>query len=289
MPDIGSQPLSLNRERPGPIGVYVGNYGSNSVAEFRGANRKSRGPECTVSNLYLPNGIGVNAQHYLYVPTSMSAYDGKVSIFEPLCGALVAQVSLPVGVDNSPTDVAFDNKRKIAYVGTYEDSVYPLNFDSRRFGKPLKLLCAPSFRVDAVAVDQRGDVFAADSYGSQASVVEWVGGAGNCKILAVTGFGTIIGLLTDSENNLIDTDHAGKVLVWKPPYDGMPNRTISCCGGLPVLFGKLDRNDNLYLTVQYGGVQVINYQTGKVEYGWGSGLSEPVGIGIDEAPPTSPP
>jgi hypothetical protein len=279
-PDTALVRGTLRLAKP-TVNVYVsafGNFSSNAIPEYLVPNRRNLAPECHVFQVFYPNGIGVNAQHFLYVPEAF----GQVLEFNPKCGAVAATVTLPAGRDNQGTDVAFDTTAKIAYVDTVEDGVYPIPFGSTTPGSPLT--CNAYALSFAVATDSKGDVFAAGQTSTGTLVVEWAGGKGNCQTLGISGFGTINGLTMDSKDNLIDIDDSAGILVWAPPYNGAPNRVIKEMGASA--YGKLDAGNRILYVADYENLtaDAYDYKTGTYNYSWNQGLPQTgaiEGIAVD--------
>jgi hypothetical protein len=264
-----------------PGGLYVAQQGDYAAYEFALPNKLNDPPKCSIT---LPNygadGIGVNAKRILYVPMLTT---NTILTFKPSCGAAGPTLNDPSG---QPIDVAFDNTNNIVYVDDYSTN----HIDVYEGGatSPTRTLSNPAVNTtEGIAVDAQGDVFQS-SFGSVTpSIVEYPGGqqTGN-KVLPITGLSLPAGLEFDRKGNLIVIDEANGILIYAPPLNGAPKKTITPQGG--ATYGALDAaNRHLYVTdISQHSVDVYAYPSVKYKYTITNGLGRLVsGVAVDPPAP----
>lgn len=285
--------LSVSPDQNGAMpsgGLYVAEAGARSVPvirEYALPDIKNGPPKCkdilSSSGVY---GIGVNARRVLYVPL-IGTYGKphKILTFGPYCGA-----SGPTLIDPyTPIDVAFDNTANntvyVADVDTSGIDVYEKGATS-----PTRTLSNSALRhAVGVAVDGSGNVFQTGV--DTSNIAEYPRGQQQgSRVLGVTGLDRPGGLEFDVKGNLIVIDSYSGILVYAPPFNGPPIRTIRTKGS--PLYGKLDfANRNLYVSDSSFGenhpVDVYAYPSGTFEYSITNGLTKygSTGVAVDPASP----
>jgi|GEM_PF-3077965 len=259
--------------------LYVSQFLGSTVNGYAVPDTKNNPPKCQISSVSSVLGIGVNAAHDVYVP---NAGTRTLNVYGPNCGTLLKSVAIPGGIQDS--DVAFNEKTKTAYVDlTTPAEVLPIKYAASSFGKAL--VCAAIANSFDVAVDAKGNVYQGGITSASAPILAvWTGGKGACRTLKVTGLNFPVGLAFDAKSNLIVTDIGAGVLIYKPPYNGAPTRTITPKGEAP--YSALDATGtNLYVAnLTAGSVDVYKYATGTYTYSITNGLvqgNQPWGVAID--------
>jgi DNA-binding beta-propeller fold protein YncE len=261
--------------------LYVGQFYVSNIADYRLPDLKNGLPRCGISGELAVNGLGVNAEHIVYVPQGSGRL---LDIYAPKCGALLASLNVPGGSQDS--DVAFNEKTRTAWVDlTSPAGVIPIQYGALNFGT--ELTCSSLTRSFGVAVDDKGNVYASGANGSASTIVVWPGGTGTCSTLGVTGLGFPGGIVFDSNSNLIVDDVKNAMIdIFAPPYSGAATRTITPKG--TPSYGKLDaKGVNYYVSNRSAGsADVFNYSTGAYEYSITNGLYESYAVeGIAVDPP----
>ena len=263
-------------------GLYV-KQGADHVNEYALPNSSNKPPACKdiLPKDYYETGIGVNAQHILYITRP---YYRTIRTFRPNCGGAGPTLSDPNGF---PADVAFDNtKNNTVYVA--DNSSGGIDVYDKGAILPTRVLTGSTCAASAgVAVDRFGKVF--QSCRVNNTLIEYPGGLRTgSKVLGVTGLSDPRGLEFDLNNNLIVFNVTSGILVYAPPYKGAPKRRIGAQGG--TLYGKLDAaNRTLYVDDTVNGNRVVNvyaYPLGTYEYRITTGLKGDNGYGIAVDPPS---
>ncbi|MBC5827193.1 MAG: hypothetical protein GIW99_05855 [Candidatus Eremiobacteraeota bacterium] len=267
-------------------GLYVGQINPLFVNEYALPDKKNGPPKCkdSLSGKFAFYGIGVNAQHELYVPVN----DGHTILtFAPNCGAAGPTLSDPNG---QPVDVAFDNTNGTVYVA--DSSTGGIDVYENGATSPTRTLYNPQCPNGTcgsvntgVAVDSFGNVFEANY-----NIVEYPRGhQKGSKVLPLNGLGGTpipTGLELDLKGNLLVMDN-NSILIYTPPFKGYPKNMIPVNTG--AYYGKLDAaNSNLYVSEdgQHGGVvSVFAYPLGKYEYSISNGQTAVYGVAVDPPAP----
>ncbi|MEO6991117.1 MAG: SBBP repeat-containing protein [Candidatus Baltobacteraceae bacterium] len=266
-------------------GLYVAQYKINLVNEYALPDTKNDPPKC-VDAVPGPegyvNGVGVNAQHVLYVP---GFYAGKAQVltFAANCGSAGPTLNDPNGFT---VDVAFDNAKGTVYVA--DPSTNGIDAYAKGATSPTRTLSSSVIqRPYGVAVDRVGNVFLSGTTSS--NVVEFPKGhQKGSRVLGLTGLKFPVGLEFDLKNNLIVIDDSAGILIYAPPYSGAPNHTFATKGTAD--YGKLDAaNHNFYVNnLSNGSADVYAYPSGKYRYSITNGLSvnnTVTGIAVDPPSP----
>jgi hypothetical protein len=200
------------------------------------------------------------------------------------CGPPGPTLSDPNG---QPSDVAFDNKKdNIVYVS--DTKTNGIDVYEKGATSPTRTLYNSAITgAFGVAVDGEGNVYQAGA--NSAKIVEFPHGKqSGSAVLSVTGLSRPIGLEFDVKGNLLVIDYNVGVLVYTPPFNGAPARTISTKGSSA--FGKLDKtNQNVYVgDLQSGSADVYAYPSGTYEYSITKGLKRKNSVeGIAVDPPSA--
>lgn len=267
----------------GVAGSLYAKQGATLVNEYALPNVGNQPPTCkdTVPSDYYASGIGVNAQHVLYVSRP---YYRTIRTFRPRCGGAGPTLSDPNGF---PADVAFDNtKNNTVYVA--DDTSGGIDvYDKGALSPTRTLTNSACVNSAGVAVDRFGNVF--QSCRTNNKIIAYPGGrrAGS-NVLGITGLSDPRGLEFDLNNNLIVFNETSGILVYAPPYKGAPKRRIGVQGGAP--YGKLDAtNRNLYVDDNANGnraVAIYAYPSGTYEYRITNVVKRDNGYGIAIDPPS---
>jgi hypothetical protein len=261
-----------------PGSLYVAQQGDTATYEFVLPNKQNEPPNCSDP---LPNygatGIGVNAQHVLYIPLLTAQ---TILTFQPNCGAAGPTLNDPNG---EPVDVAFDNANNIVYVDDY--SANRVDVYENGATSPTRTLSNPAvYATEGIAVDRHGSVFQSSL---TPNIVEFPKGLQkNSKVLGLTGLSFPIGLEFDRKGNLIVIDEVNGILVYAPPLRGAPKKIIIPQDGSA--YGKLDAaNRNLYVSdLGHHAVDVYAYPSLKYKYTISNGLGRLVtGVAVDPPAP----
>jgi len=252
---------------------------------------KNNAPDCSIATEYV-NDLAFDAKGTLWVPTPINPTSGAGVVYTYPKGSCTAAKFQLTAANGQPADIAFGTKDEyVSYIlGLPNGSTY-LNgsidvFADKKTAPSANLTNPNIVESLGIAVDDKNDIFwsGLSAIGSgTSSVVEFAGGKGKGKLLALTGFGEIVGLDMDKDQDLVAADAENTTLdIWKPPYKGKPTSTIALQGS-PIDV-KLDKaNKNVYVSdVANSTIDVYTYPEGKYEYSISNGFtatgSEPIQV-----------
>lgn len=268
-------------------GLYVGQFASTKINEYKVPNNVNNPPFCTLSGVVAVNGLGVQPfTRNLYIPDGGSR---RIIVRKPACGSLVgAPLSDPHG---QPADVAFNEVTGTIYVSNILNDGGSGSIEVYKKTDHLpssQLTDSSMYEYFGIETDKDKNVWETyiDSNGA-GHLIEFPGGKMPGQIHNITGPSRPGGLDFDKAGNMviIDINEATPAAyVYAPPYTGGPSATIPLKGGS--VFAKLDCvNKNFYVSDFHNGtIDVYTWPSGTYEYSISNGLSgsnNVEGVGID--------
>jgi len=275
----------------GKTGYVAGSSFYGAVELWTLPDSANNAPDCSIATEDV-NDLAFDAKGTLWVPTPTNPTSGTGTVYTYPSGSCTAATFGLTAANGQPSDIAFGTKEEyVSYiVGLPSGSTYlPASIDvfpAKKTSPSANLTNSNIAESLGIAVDKAGTVFwsgLSEVGGGTSSVVEFPDGKGSGKVLALTGFGQIIGMDFDKKQNLVAADADDTTLdIWKPPYKGNPTTTIAL-QGTPIDV-KLDKaNKNVYVSdVANSSIDVYTYPKGKYEYSITNGFtttgSEPVQV-----------
>jgi hypothetical protein len=288
-----------NPEPDAASGYVAGSSFYGAVELWTLPDSSNNAPDCSIATEYV-NDLAFDAKGTLWAPTPVNPTSGAGFVYTYPKGNCTASSFELTAANGQPADIAIGTKDEyVSYiVGLPSGSTFlPASIDvfpDKKTAPSTSLTNSNIVESFGIAIDKKGDVFwSGESQigGGTPGVVEFAGGKGGGKLLGLTGFGAIVGLDMDKNQNLVAADAGNTTLdIWKPPYKGKPAATIALQGS-PVDV-KLDKaNKNVYVAdVANSTIDVYTYPKGKYEYSISNGFtatgSEPIEvIGVAVSPP----
>ena len=241
--------------------LYVADYARGAIDVFR--NKGYTFVNRITAGVRLPQAVSLDREGNLYVangdPSDIAEFapGGLSPIFEYTAG-----MQLPVDLTVDRSGNVFE-----ADYGSFKTGAGGFVNEYAQQTDALLQSCSLPGRVEGVAVDAAGDVFASyNGHGTGGHFVEFKGGLSGCNAteLHVQAFAAG-GIALDKDANLIVVDQlARRVKVFPPPYRH-DKRRLGANYKNP-FHVKLNRRNTLLFVTDTNGesVEVIDYATGRI-------------------------
>ena len=274
--------------------VYVSEFYSNTINEYRANNQNNAAPICEITGPDGPQGIKVDRIGDLY-----TTYALGVATFGPNCGTPGVAYTDPI--DDSD-DVAIDGTT--LYVSNLGDTGLTVSIYVYTLGDPnplyqlfdLSALYPTALVGLGLAVDSHHNLFwsVTSQEFNNGFVLEFPhdhDGLGPAFILNATKIGTDSpgGILFDRADNLLLIDQNSRsIYIYAPPYNAPAFSTISLKG--TSLYCAMGLNERRLYCLDYevGSVDIYAYPSGTYIDSFTNGISrldDPEGIAVQAACP----